>query len=178
MGQRDYFSLGTSNAICQVCGFKRKRWEMKLRWDGVWCCNEDWEIRQPQDFVRGLPEETAPEWTAPEVPDVFAEFSNLAGGGGYLGGTPELDGNGQTVGVLYGNLVQSVSSITVSTGPIAFTLSDNNRTVTFASIPPSGAIISWSGVWIDNAVQPITITSFPFALGDGLNTVFAIYGVS
>jgi hypothetical protein len=77
MGKRDYFKLGTSNAICYVCGFKRKRTEMKLRWDGVWTCKEDWEIRHPQDFVRGIPEETAPEWTQPEPPDQFLPFTNL-----------------------------------------------------------------------------------------------------
>jgi len=71
MGRRDYFKLGTNNAICYVCGFKRKASEMRLRWDGVWCCKEDWEIRQPQDFVRGLPEETAPDWTQPDPPAFF-----------------------------------------------------------------------------------------------------------
>src|ERR1700722_10779095 len=81
-GNRTFFKLGDYNAICRVCGFKRKASEMRLRWDGVYVCEQDWEIRQPQDFVRGLPEEVAPEWTQPEPPPVFLPLGKLGTGAG------------------------------------------------------------------------------------------------
>ena len=37
--------------ICDECGFKFRRKEMRLRWDNLWVCGKDWETRQPQDFV-------------------------------------------------------------------------------------------------------------------------------
>ena len=43
---------GQYNALCDVCGFKKKNWEMRKRWDGLWVCNEDWEPRHPMDFYK------------------------------------------------------------------------------------------------------------------------------
>lgn len=40
------------NTICPVCGFKKKNWELRKRWDGIWVCKEDWEERHPMDFYR------------------------------------------------------------------------------------------------------------------------------
>jgi hypothetical protein len=35
------------------------------------CCDDDWEIRQPQDFVRGVPDTQIAPWLRPEPPDYF-----------------------------------------------------------------------------------------------------------
>lgn len=71
MGSRDYYKKGDWNCICDVCGFKRKSSEMRKRWDGVMVCQEDWEPRQPQEFVRGVPDQQSLPWTRPEAPDTF-----------------------------------------------------------------------------------------------------------
>jgi hypothetical protein len=71
MGRADYWLPGGWNMICQVCGFKYKNVEMKLRWDNVWCCPQDWEIRQPQDFVRGVADQMGVPYQSPGGPDVF-----------------------------------------------------------------------------------------------------------
>jgi len=34
-------------------------------------CEDDWEPRQPQDFVRGVADYQAPPWTRPEPQDQF-----------------------------------------------------------------------------------------------------------
>lgn len=39
-------------AICDSCGLKVWNWELRLRWDGLWCCSDDWEVRHPLDFYR------------------------------------------------------------------------------------------------------------------------------
>ena len=160
MGRNSFFKPGNWNAICYVCGFERKSSEMRLRWDGVYVCQEDWEIRQPQDFVRGLPEEIAPPWTQPEAPDQFATaypppVSNI------VVGTPSIYLNGvlQVNGVDY--------DITLPQG-----------VVTFRTPPASGGVIAWTGVWKDNAGVLTTYTLFPLYTATGFTIVYPIYGVN
>lgn len=62
-----WWKNGDWNALCDVCGFKYKSSELKLRWDGLMVCNKDWELRHPQDLIRPLPPEKAPNWTRPDV---------------------------------------------------------------------------------------------------------------
>lgn len=48
-----HYTPGTWNCLCDVCGFKFKATDLRLRWDGAFVCSKDWETRHPQDFVRG-----------------------------------------------------------------------------------------------------------------------------
>lgn len=74
-GHADYLALGDWNAVCSVCGRKYKASEMvKLpagvggAWGGnTYVCQRDWRPRQTQDFVRGIPDKMAPEWTQQPV---------------------------------------------------------------------------------------------------------------
>jgi hypothetical protein len=68
---QDSLKLGEWNAICKVCGFKFKSSEMRKRWDGLMVCKEDYETRNPQDFIRAPKEDTSVPWTRPEKPDTF-----------------------------------------------------------------------------------------------------------
>lgn len=45
----NYFSPNDSNTIDDITGFKRKRSQMKRRWEGFYT-DEGWHPRQPQDF--------------------------------------------------------------------------------------------------------------------------------
>ena len=45
---------------------------MFLRWDNCRVCYRCMEIRNPQDFVRGVPDNQAPPWTRPTPPPTFA----------------------------------------------------------------------------------------------------------
>ncbi len=38
--------------LCEVCGFKFKRVDMRKRWDGLWVCYDDWEARHPMDYFQ------------------------------------------------------------------------------------------------------------------------------
>ncbi len=71
MGRSDYLKLGSWDAICDVCGFKYKADQLKLRWDGLMVCPHDWEYRHPQDFVRGVQDNTSTPWSRPGSTDVF-----------------------------------------------------------------------------------------------------------
>jgi hypothetical protein len=48
------------NAICDVCGFRYKASELKLRWDKLMVCPDDYELRNAQEFVRAMSNDKAP----------------------------------------------------------------------------------------------------------------------
>ena len=50
------YDSGDWKADCDVCGRTYKASKLKQRWDGLRVCQQDWEPRQPQDFVRGVPD--------------------------------------------------------------------------------------------------------------------------
>lgn len=62
MGKRDYYKKGDYNVICDRCGAKFKASECELEWDNLFVCKKNcWEVRQPQDFVRGrIDDQTVP----------------------------------------------------------------------------------------------------------------------
>jgi hypothetical protein len=64
---------GTWKVVCDRCGFWFHSDELRKEWQGLMTCNSCWEPRHPQDFVRGVPDHTAPPWTRPEPEDVFRE---------------------------------------------------------------------------------------------------------
>lgn len=65
-GRADYLDLGDWNAVCSMCGFKRKASQLVKNWQGMYRCPEHNEMRHPQDFVRAVPDiQTAP-WVQPQ----------------------------------------------------------------------------------------------------------------
>lgn len=40
--------------------------ELRRTWDGFYVCEECWEPRHPQDFVRGVPDNPSVPWTRPD----------------------------------------------------------------------------------------------------------------
>ncbi len=74
-GPKDFFRHGTWNARCDECYKKCKSDEMLLRWDNCYVCHECYEIRNPQDFVKGIPDGQSPPWTRPTPPPIFANGS-------------------------------------------------------------------------------------------------------
>lgn len=67
MGRADYLKLGDYNAICWECGFKFKASKLKKHWKGYYTCKECWEPRQPQDFVRAVPDDMSVPWSQTAV---------------------------------------------------------------------------------------------------------------
>jgi hypothetical protein len=71
MGHADYLRNGDWNSICDACGHKYKFSTLRLRWDGLWVCSYDFEIRQPQDYLRGIPDNMSVPVARPQAPDTF-----------------------------------------------------------------------------------------------------------
>lgn len=69
------YDKGNWKADCDVCGRTYKSSELQKRWDGLMCCRHDWEIRQPQDFVRGVADTQIAPWTRPEPADQFVPIA-------------------------------------------------------------------------------------------------------
>lgn len=75
MGRADYLALGDWNAACAECGRKRKASTMVqvppgVPGAGLYVCPEHWRPQQPQDFVRGIPDQPAAPWVQNPV-DIF-----------------------------------------------------------------------------------------------------------
>jgi len=71
MGYFSRWDRGDWDAMCDVCGRKFKASKLKMRWDGIMACPQDWEPRQPQDFVRGVPDPQLVPWVRDEATDTF-----------------------------------------------------------------------------------------------------------
>ena len=71
MGSQDYFKPGSWNFWCQECGKKLKSGEGKKRWDGLWVGPECFEIRNPQDYVRGIPDNQGIPWSTGDPPWIY-----------------------------------------------------------------------------------------------------------
>jgi hypothetical protein len=71
MSYKSRYDKGDWIALCDVCGRKFKAHLLKKRWDGLMCCSADWEIRQPQDFVRGQADTQIAPWIRSEPANSF-----------------------------------------------------------------------------------------------------------
>ena len=75
-GPADYLALGDWNVQCYQCGRKRKASTLLRHWQGYYVCPQHWEMRQPQDFVRSVPDVQTPPWAQP-IPDYEFEISDF-----------------------------------------------------------------------------------------------------
>ena len=63
--KKNHFISGEWNVTCDVCSKKIKAHEAKQRWDGFIVCPEDYETRQPQDFVKAQVDKITVPFTRP-----------------------------------------------------------------------------------------------------------------
>lgn len=66
--------------ICDVCGFKYRASQTRMRWDGLRTCTKDWEVRHPQDFVRGRRDRQKVANPRPQPADVFLDPGDVSEG--------------------------------------------------------------------------------------------------
>lgn len=72
MGRADYFADGQWNFFCDFCGAKQKSGKAMKTWNGFYVCKHHKEVRNPQDFLRGIRENQSLPWTRPEkLPENF-----------------------------------------------------------------------------------------------------------
>ncbi len=95
-GPEDYFAMGDWNARCDECYRKCKASSMFLRWDNCRVCWRCMEIRNPQDFVQGIPDYMTAPWTRQTPPQKFATSTD----------TPEQTSGQSTM--INGNMINGV----------------------------------------------------------------------
>jgi hypothetical protein len=78
VGRADYYAPGDWNAVCSMCGRKRKASQLVKNWQGMWRCREHNEARHPQDFVRSIPDDQSVPWSQPPT-DIDVQFCTLEG---------------------------------------------------------------------------------------------------
>lgn len=68
-------TLGTPQpqAICDASGFKCNLRDLVRQWDGAMVLPRFLDKRNPQDFVRGVPDKQSLPYSRPEAPDAFIE---------------------------------------------------------------------------------------------------------
>lgn len=85
---------------CERCGFNYRHKDMKKQWDNRIVCAECWEPRQPQDFVRGVPDNQQAEGLVRTEPaDVFVDVTfvdNSEQLGEFGSGTPPATNSNST----------------------------------------------------------------------------------
>jgi hypothetical protein len=67
------YKKGDNLACCDVCGQTYLASQMKMRWDNLFVCHFDMEIRHPQDFVRAIPDDMRADPARPPPADVFID---------------------------------------------------------------------------------------------------------
>lgn len=82
---RNYYVSGQFNVICDVCGKKIKAGKSRTRWDGFTVCEDDWEERHSQDFVRARQDKISVPFTRPRPTDLFIDSCSLTGRTAYTG---------------------------------------------------------------------------------------------
>ena len=78
-GKADYLNLGDWNAVCFECGHKFKASELIKHWQGYYVCRAHFEVRHPQDFVKGVADNQTAPWVQPEPADTFVLTCTLEG---------------------------------------------------------------------------------------------------
>lgn len=76
---------GTWATICDRCGFRFPSDQLLKEWDNLMVCDECFETRHPQDFLRGVPDNPAPPWTRPEPEATFIIVCDISTSSGYAG---------------------------------------------------------------------------------------------
>ena len=71
MSAFSYYAEGEWNFTCDLCGAQRKSSEGTKTWNNLYVCNHHKEVRNPQDFVKGIRDDQSVPWSRPEPEDVF-----------------------------------------------------------------------------------------------------------
>lgn len=70
-GRANYLAKGQNNVICDRTGFKYKSGDVREEWNGLIVGKDQWEARQPQDFVTSVPDNQSPAVSRPGGADRF-----------------------------------------------------------------------------------------------------------
>lgn len=72
------YVFGVPNAICDICGFRFQLTDLRKNWKHQMVCRDDFETRNAQEFVRGVPDRMGirPDMR-PRPADVFVGVNDV-----------------------------------------------------------------------------------------------------
>lgn len=73
----NFYKSGDWLALCDICGFRFKASRLKKNWKNEMVCEDDFELRNAQDFIKVRPEKIGVPWARPEPADVFISVCYL-----------------------------------------------------------------------------------------------------
>lgn len=86
MADADFYKSGEWNFTCDLCGRKQKSGRAMFTWQGLYVCKHHKEVRNPQDFLRGVKDNQGTPWSRPWTPPLcdttsfpFTETCTLQG---------------------------------------------------------------------------------------------------
>lgn len=74
----NFFRAGSYYFICDVCGEKHHKEDMRIRWDNMVVCPKDYEVRHPQDFLRAREDRQSVPISRPRPTDSFVPIAFTA----------------------------------------------------------------------------------------------------
>ena len=83
MGTKRHYKPGSFYRICDRTGFAVRAEDTQMEWNNLIVDKRVWEVRQPQDFVKGIPDNQTVPYARPRSPNlasgatISAEFEVL-----------------------------------------------------------------------------------------------------
>ena len=71
MGTERHYRPGSFYRICDRTGFAKRAEQTRKQWNNIIVWNDVWEIRQPQDFVRGISDDQTVPQARPRAVDAY-----------------------------------------------------------------------------------------------------------
>ena len=101
MTDHTYYADGQWNITCDLCGKKAKSGDVEKTWDNQYVCKHHKEMRNPQDFLRGIRDNQSVPFSRPVPPIqyVTSTFRLLQESGGAL--LQEADAFGEYFYILH-----------------------------------------------------------------------------
>lgn len=78
MGREFYYKPGSFYRICDRTGFAYRAERTQSEWQGLIVTKRVWEIRQPQDYVRGVNDDQTVPYARPRSPNPYVGLTTTA----------------------------------------------------------------------------------------------------
>lgn len=78
MGAKKRFRMGSFYRICDRTGFATRAEDTQMEWNNLIVDRRVFEIRQPQDFVRGISDNQTVPYARPRSPNTWVGNSTIA----------------------------------------------------------------------------------------------------
>jgi hypothetical protein len=138
MGRADFLRLGDWNTVCYQCGFKRKGSYLVRNWQGYFVCPEHNEPRQPQDFVKAVPDMQMPPFVQ-RTPGLIYSYTQTATF------PNQADGVNKQFQLGDGLYTTSVTAVFVNGTSIGGWTANGTGLITFTTAPTKYSTVAASG---------------------------------